>query len=310
MSCERQVARVLTCRIVLVLLIVAAGSHRSEAAKSDQHARELGRIQAEQLDEVSGMAASRQQPDILWMHNDGDSKDVYAVRPTGQLVAQVRILAETRDVEDIAIGPGPQKGRDYLYLGDIGDNDDSRSEICVLRFAEPILQPAREVRFTAADVDELRLTYPDGPHNAEALMVDPATGDLVIVTKEKKRARVYVARAGRLRDKSVVALEKVADIKNCRHVSGGDISQDGSLIVLRRESRGWLWLRRDGETIGDALRRPAREIPIKSAGQGLNGESIALRGDRRGYYTVSEGAHESICLFSLDRVLAELKAAR
>jgi len=144
-------------------------------------------------------------------------------------------------------------------------------------------------------------------------MVDPGTGDLVIVTKEKKRARVYVAPArARLQlTSSLVALEKVADIKNCRHVSGGDISQDGSLIVLRREKPRLAVAASRRE---DHRRRAAPTCPRDShqvgRSAGSTGESIALRGDGRGYYTVSEGAHESICLFSLDRVLAELKATR
>ena len=43
---------------------------------------------------------------------------------------------------------------------------------------------------TVDAVDELSFEDLDGPHNAEALMVDPRSGDLVIVTKELDGAAV------------------------------------------------------------------------------------------------------------------------
>ncbi len=50
--------------------------------------------------------------------------------------------AQARDWEDISIGPGPQRGKSYLYIGDIGDNNEARSEIVVYRVAEPTLTAA------------------------------------------------------------------------------------------------------------------------------------------------------------------------
>ena len=43
------------------------------------------------------------------------------------------------DWEDIAVGPGPEPGVSYVYIGDIGDNLRLRSTISLLRFPEPDL---------------------------------------------------------------------------------------------------------------------------------------------------------------------------
>jgi hypothetical protein len=150
----------------------------------------------------------------------------------------------------------------------------------------------------AADVEVFRFAYPDGSHNAEALLVDPRTGDLLIVTKEKKRGRVYVARAERLTDQSLVTMERVAKLKT-PYVSGGDVSRDGRRVVLRRESQGWLWDRRDGESIADAMQRAPREIPVRLKSQRPNGEAIAFHPEGVGYYTISEGNRQPIALFPL-----------
>lgn len=307
MSCR--IFRITVCSIVLTSLLAVAAAPRRSSATDEVAVRQVGRIRTELLDEVSGIVASRRQTDVLWAHDDGDASYVYAIRPSGELVARVRFPAEVRDTEDIAIGPGPREGQDYLYLGDTGDNDENRPEIRIIRFPEPTLESSRSAELAVPEVEELRLTYPDGPHNAEALMIDPLTGDLLIATKEKKRARLYVARAGSLDRGSVTVLERLTAVK-CANITGGDISQDGSLIVLRRENRGWLWSRQAGQSVAEALSRKPRGILVRAAVQGANGESIALCGNGRGYYTISEGAHEPICLFSLDRVLAESGGAR
>ena len=87
---------------------------------------------------------------------------------------------------DIAAGPGPTPGTKYLYIGDIGDNRGRRDEMVVYRVAEPDTnKPASTKRKTSPSVpsEAIRLRYPDGSHDAETLLVHPATGNIYIVTK-------------------------------------------------------------------------------------------------------------------------------
>ncbi|HET7286251.1 MAG TPA: hypothetical protein VFI71_02235, partial [Pyrinomonadaceae bacterium] len=155
------------------------------------------------IDESSGIAASRINPNIYWTHNDsGDGPLVYAFDVTGESRGVFRVAgAQARDWEDMAIGPGPQRNSWYLYLGDIGDNDKVRSEIVVYRVAEPKLTPADKSSTksnpkTTASADAIRLRYPDGKFDAETLLVHPTTGNLYIITKAMlKDAVVYEAAA-------------------------------------------------------------------------------------------------------------------
>ena len=59
------------------------------------------------------------------------------------------------DAEDLAVGPDGS-----LWVGDTGDNEQRRSTVAL------IVVPAR------GEPELHRLTYPDGPHDAEALLVD------------------------------------------------------------------------------------------------------------------------------------------
>lgn len=283
----------------LMLFLVTAPVLPASAGYAADAGHELGRIKAKPLQEISGIAASREYPQVLWMHNDGEASHIYAVRISGKVAAQVRITETVEDVEDVAIGPGPDKEVDYLYLGDIGDNDGDRREVQIVRFPEPPLDEDRG-QSRMKDAVVIRLRYPDSPHDAEALMIDSGTGDLILATKEEEKTRIYAARGADLESAggASLTLEQVTEL-DVGPVSGGDISRDGRRLVLRSEDRGWLWERQPQESLRETLRRPPLEIPVRGRRQGQNGEAIAFDPAGQSYWTVSEGKDERIYSFDL-----------
>jgi hypothetical protein len=258
----------------------------------------VGIVDVKDLNEISGLAASRVNPDVFWIHDDGDIKNVYAVRGSGELVVKLSLGEEAVDCEDMAIGPGQQGGADYLYFGDIGDNDEDRKRVRVLRVAEPVLAASSPVEVDAKHIEIVKLRYPDGPHDAETLLVDPHSGDVLIVTKEKGRARVFRADAASWSDASPVTMELLASV-DAESVSAGDVSRDGRWILLRREDTGWLFERRGDEPIAEALARKPKKVPVRGGGQKKNGEAVAFHPDGSGYFTISEGKRQPICFFEL-----------
>ncbi|MGI8595598.1 MAG: PE family protein, partial [Solirubrobacteraceae bacterium] len=146
----------------------------------------MGRVEGAGAQELSGLVSSRVQPGVLWTHNDsGDGPRLLALGRNGRSRGTFEVSdAQALDWEDIAV-----RGQD-LYVGDIGDNAGQRPEIVVYRVAEP---PIDQGGGPTTPATPLRLRYPDGPHDAEALLVDPSRGDLVVVTKELDGvAGVYV----------------------------------------------------------------------------------------------------------------------
>ena len=244
------------------------------------------------------MAVSRRSPAVVWVHNDGPKGELFALNTNGALLATYRIEADVVDLEDLAVGPGPVPRASYLYVGDIGDNDEKRNSLRVYRIPEPPFETVDRARkaqpLEAPETFVLR--YPKGSHDAEALLVDPRSGDLFIVTKEKKRARVYGAAATSLGSGQETTLTLVAQLGRAL-VSGGDFSPDGSEIVLRREDAAWHWFRQPGESVASTLVRPPARIPIVGPPREPNGEAIAFAADGSGYYTLSEGAEQPIYTF-------------
>ena len=158
---------------------------------------EVGTVADPAVVELSGIAASRAHPGVLWVHNDsGGVPVVYALSSTGEALGAYAVDgAEAVDWEDIGIGPGPEAGRSYLYLADIGDNGSAREHVTVYRVAEPDAAP-NGTAATLPLVDALTIRYPDGPSDAESLFVDPLDGDLYVITKNLSgRSRVLRASA-------------------------------------------------------------------------------------------------------------------
>jgi hypothetical protein len=252
------------------------------------------------ITESSGVVASRLAGGIYWTHNDsGDGPYLYAFDLQGRSHGRWTVPgAQNVDWEDIAIGPGPRAGRPYLYVGDIGDNNRTRKEIVVYRIEEPRAGErsacAGGCRTGPATV--FRLRYPDGPHNAETLLVHPVSGDLYVISKASSGdppTTVYVARARQLRP-GAVALRALAtlDIPDplfrtfIGGLTGGDISPDGRRLVLCDYFRMYEAVLPEGARFDEIW---GRRFSWKLIGIGLQVEGICYRPDGQAVIATSEG---------------------
>lgn len=186
-----------------------------------------------ELDESSGVAASRTRPGVLWTHNDsGGEPVVYAVGYDGALRGAVRVGgARNRDWEDIALGPCP--AGECLYIADIGDNSAKRDEVTVYRIPEP--DPGSDA--SAAPAEQLRFRYPGGARDAEAVFVLP-TGDLYVIAKGRREPQTLFRSLAPLRPGATVELEPVAQLgpeptDQSRLISAAGSSPSGEWVAVR-----------------------------------------------------------------------------
>lgn len=259
----------------------------------------LANLEDKAINESSGIAASRANKDYFWTHNDsGDGPFIYAFNREGKHSGVYQVAGATaRDWEDIAVGPGPEANRSYIYVGDIGDNGRRRSEIIVYRLPEPRItsesaQFAKSRPDRSVTAETIRLAYPDGQYDAEALMIHPQTGDLYIITKEIIGSpKVYKARAP-LQTKGVTQLVRAGEVEMPGwmggFVTGADIALDGRAVALCNYANAYEIRLPDGQPGGfDAIwKQPLTEIALGTRKQG---ESICYRLDGRALLATSEG---------------------
>lgn len=261
----------------------------------------LADLEDQSITESSGLVASRTSPGSYWTHNDaGNGPLIYAFHSQGRSRGIWRVTGATNyDWEDLSTGPGPKPDTNYLYIGDIGDNDGTRSEIVIYRIPEPIIPSgipngnpvATAERPRATETAQaIRLRYPDGRHDSEALLVHPRTGRIYLVVKEKTaKPGIYAADAPTALGE-VITLTRIGEVDMSGQseslINGGAISPDGQRAALSDYTQGYEFVLSDANAPFDSIwKQPMRTVDL---GKRKHGETICYRLDGKALLATSE----------------------
>lgn len=264
--------------VVAVLVLAGAGPVAAQLPAS----RALFDLPAG-LAEVSGAAYGKNG--VLYVHEDSGSRAVVTgLDPTtGKILGRHDLGVDARDWEDIAEGP------DGLYVADIGDNSSKRDRGLLVRvLPDPTTAKAPPTR-------SVRLTYEDGPRDAETLLVHPRTGQVLVVTKFA--ALVFAApqpfgpgvmtRVGQLRvgfTGTAGGPERAGPAAQVL-VTGGDVSPDGRRVVVRTYTDAYVY-----EVPGDDLVAALATTPtVLALPPTEQGEAITWTPDGKALVTTGEG---------------------
>ncbi len=242
----------------------------------------VGYVAAPELREMSGLVASQQHPECFWTHNDsGDDSFFYLIARSGRLLATYQLQAITAyDWEEIALAR--IQGKPMLFIADIGDNRARRKSIRIHILSEPA--DCRSHRIPRAEVATLKLSYPDGARDAEAMLIDVAHNELIIITKRERNARVYTTPLLPL--KSRKAMLTFQGILPLNMVTAASLSPDGREVLVKNYEQIFYWKRQ-------GLQQPLRDL-LQALPQRIGylpepqGEAIAWATDGAGFYTTSE----------------------
>lgn len=224
----------------------------------------------ERLAEVSGAASDGER---WYVVNDGGTR------------SRVYVLNRSCDVEDVITGPSdPYDVEDLaraqdgtLWLADIGDNDKDRETVALIS-----LTPAGKSTVH-------RLTYPDGARDAEALLLSRDGVPHVVTKNPFGTADIYRPK-GRLASPGPTPLEHVGSLTlrptdtpggpvpsavGSVLVTGGAVSPDGTVVVLRTYTDAYVYPAPDGDVVAALGNEPVR-VPLPNEAQG---EAIAIEPD-------------------------------
>jgi hypothetical protein len=272
--------------LIVATLIAHAASRETPSGHYGTPTR-IATLKEKAIDESSGLAASRRSDGVLWTHNDsGDDPLLFATDRRGRALARFIVTgAKSKDWEDIAAGPGPRGPS--LYIGDIGDNLSRRKNAVVYRVPEPIVDVTKtDVEGSTAPAERFPFRYPDGRHNAETLLVHPASGEIFIITKGIDPPIVY--RFPRpLKPNQIVILERVARLTGISSMlTGGAVAPDGRRVALRDYLLLYEYRLPNGRPFPSIFRETPERILFAIETQG---EAITYRRDGRALLTTSEG---------------------
>jgi hypothetical protein len=234
--------------------------------------------------EISGLVCGRKNENLVYMIEDkGNDNEVYVFNQAGQFQTKIVLTGlDNMDWEDLAIGSGPIAGETYIYIADIGDNDAIRSSVRIIRFIEPDLSSNNSNAISIGEYDIINFQYPTGAKDAETLMLDHATKDLIVLTKRDQVTRVY--RLQYPYSQSMNQLEFIGLLPFQKLVAG-DISSDGQRIAVKNKGTIYYW-----ETVGNNALKTMFENAPKTVAYTVEpqGESLGFSADGQSYFTISE----------------------
>jgi hypothetical protein len=232
-----------------------------------------------------------------------------------KVTATVRYPTPARDPEDVAVAPDGT-----LWVADIGDNvtAQSRRETVALWSVPAAGAPVIH-----------RLTYPDGPHDAEALLF--GDGVPLIITKEiSGTAGLYRPGAALQVDSATgVAMTRVGEFKPQPTgennllgavgevvITGAATSPDRRRVALRTYTAAYEWDVPDGDVVKAITTTTPRltALPDEPQGEAIaysaDGESFLTISDEEGPTTIRQHAPSTVALQPAPPSLGPTSAAR
>lgn len=276
------------------------------ANSSYGEAKTAGRIESEEVRESSGLAASLCQTDVLWTHNDsGDGPYLYALSTAGANLGTWRVTgAENDDWEDIAVRRTPA-GECFLYIGEIGNTDKlTKAQGKIYRVREPELitgRPNLSKKQAAETVqaDVLTYRYPDGNHDSETLIVNPADESIYLLTKSRSEPSGVYKLPPRFGGE-ILTSAKVGEIKvpviPFGLLTGGEASPDGKRIVLCDYAAAYELTMPEAAKDFDAIWKQA-PVSVRLS-ERKQGEAITYSSDGRSIYATSEGKNAPLIVLN------------
>lgn len=240
--------------------------------------RRLGQISG-LVERPGGFAVVNDTAPVVWRLNGACEpiRRIVLRPPAPHDLAASPLGGKPFDTEDIALDAAGA-----FWIADIGGNTTRRTVVSLYRW-----RPGT----AATAVARYDLAYPDGAHDAEAMLLLPR-GGVLIVTKTRRTAGVYLADAplrpvGRLR--LVGGFDVRRSCPACRGrsllVTGGAVSRDGTRVAVRTYDRAFEWYAPGGDILGAILGGPPRQILLPPSRQG---EAIAYTSDARTLLTATE----------------------
>lgn len=247
------------------------------------------------MKEISGFACSRTTPGYLWEHGDENldsDRKLCVIQPDGTLAMTVNITTPNTnrdDWEDIATGV--YNGKNYVFIGAIGDNElKFKDEYYIYYFEEPAVTSGTQNVTT----QYIRFGYPDNKaHNTETLMYDNIEKVFYIADKVEGVCHLYKLPFSTTYGTALQQLTEVCALGNgsvFNLCTGGDISPDGQWMAIKNKEYILLWERQGSESLSQTAQR--NPVQVKAYQKEEQGESLAWK-DASTFYTTSDSKKDT-----------------
>jgi hypothetical protein len=275
------------------LSVACAGGAAAEEAAAPAPAPAVRcSITDSSLSEISGLVDLGER--MLVMNDGGDRAGVSVLDAGCQVVDTRTAEIDPYDPEDLALGADGT-----VWLADAGDNTAVRSTVALLA-----LRPDGSAGLH-------RLSYPDGAHDSEALLLAP-DGTPYLVTKDVLGSSGVYRPTGPLSVEGTVPMERVATVNMTLTgtpggpvgragqllITGGAVAGDGRAVALRTYTDAYVWPLAGSDVPGALAGTPVR-VALPESPQG---EAVSFTADNQQLLVVSEGVPADVTVVPIPAV--------
>jgi hypothetical protein len=237
----------------------------------------------------TGLVASADHPGVLYAVTSGPNPSFLALGPKGEALDSFGVGdATVIDWSDVARGPCAGGTGSCLYFADIGDGAQIRASYVIYRVAEPA--SVETGASTILDAEKLEFVYPDGSHDAGALLVHPTTGVVTIVAMDlgqDSEGRIYASTSG-LESGTVAELVHMGEIaapfqSACRD---GDVDASAQGVLCLTSGQVLVFSLSPEQDVAAALQTTPCDTPGPFALSRVDG--VAWRADAAAYLVFGE----------------------
>ncbi len=247
-----------------------------------------GNLANPDLKEVSGLAASRLYPGLLWAINDGgDDPLLYAVGSDGADLGTFQVEG-AQNIDWEALASFRLQDNAYLLIADIGDNWQQRQTAALYVVKEPAITAAGLDGDRVATIAwQVRFTYEDGPGDCEAVAVDPIKLRVLLLAKRSLPPVLYELPLQPADPGTTAVARRLTTVPHFRWPTDMDLSPDGLSAVVLTYNYGYLFKRRPQEDWPAAFQRKPQRLRFETLVQqeaicfGYYGKSVWVTSERR-----------------------------
>ncbi|GAA5481938.1 hypothetical protein [Haloferula sargassicola] len=286
-----------TC--LLAPAIAACASHAQQPGVA-----ETTKFSDPKLPEASGMAVSPTDPSLLWLINDsGCTAELHLEGRDGKPRGTVLVRgAKNIDWEDLAAFRW--KGRPWLLVADVGDNEAGRAEVQLYLVPEPAVGGGKEPPQEVEAARTITFRYPDGPRDCESVAVDEADGSILLLSKRDGTPHLYrLPLEGPAEKAELLGLAAEPPVPEGspfhpfgRQPTAMDLSPDGKTAAVLTYLGVFAIRRGPGESWPQAFARPWETI---GSFRLFQAESVCFSADGESLLITSEGVGAPLLSFPL-----------
>lgn len=252
---------------------------------------QAGKITTSSLNALSGISVSQRNAGVVYVHNDRNVAQFFAVSEAGALLGTFNVTgAAVDDIEDMAVAHCPSGS--CVYLADVGGNISPRTQFGVVRVPEPQVDVNAPGGTTSIAGEKLLFSYPDGAnHNAESILVDPQSDTIFVITKVAAGMPSAVYKFPATFGGAALTATKVIDLtvpkSTDKEATSASAHPCAPAFLLRTYNTLYEFRAAPGSMLEAAFAATPTVVPVATESQG---EGVAYRADGKGYFSTTEGS--------------------